>query len=136
MKKLIAGVVAAVVLLSLPFILWLIQQQNPLDVAIIDKTVPSESYREHKGLTWILNHSRYVTGRQTNYEKDAGYYGFMPNEAEESYLYMKSAGTPVTNRSGLAQFTQKKDPLQVFSLLHFSECFLQNIIRFFESFFR
>jgi len=85
MKKMIAGIVAAVVLLSLPFILWLTQQQKTLEVAIIDKTVPSESYREHKGLTWILNHNRYVTGSRTNYEKDSGYYGFMPDEAEESY---------------------------------------------------
>lgn len=85
MKKTIVSIAILLLLLLSPFVIWLIQGSEPLNVAIIDKTVPSENYREHKGLTWILNHNQYVKVDESDYLADADYFGFMPNEAEKDY---------------------------------------------------
>ncbi|MEZ0535676.1 hypothetical protein ACAG39_00305 [Caldicellulosiruptoraceae bacterium PP1] len=45
-------------LISLPFIVWYLQPYSFMNVWIIDKTVPNEDYREHKGLHWILNNMK------------------------------------------------------------------------------
>ncbi len=60
-------------------IIWHLEQERPLQVTILDKTVPDTSYREHKGVMWILNNLRYVnsaTGSPFRYHQD--YYGFFP----------------------------------------------------------
>ncbi|MEZ0480054.1 hypothetical protein [Planococcus sp. SSTMD024] len=85
MKKAFIGAAIALLLLLSPFIIWLAQGSEPLNVAIVDKTVPSENYREHKGLTWVLNHNRYVKDDESGYRADADYFGFMPDEAEKDY---------------------------------------------------
>lgn len=85
MKKTIIGAVAVLLLLLLPFAIWWFQGSERLKVAIIDKTVPSENYREHKGLTWVLNHNRYVKEDETGYRAADDYFGFMPNETEKDY---------------------------------------------------
>ena len=85
MKKTFIGAAIVLLLLLIPFIVWLAQGSEPLKVAIVDKTVPSENYREHKGLTWVLNHNRYVKEDESDYLADADYFGFMPDEAEKDY---------------------------------------------------
>lgn len=85
MKKSFIGLALVLSLLLLPVGLWWLQGSEPLNVAIIDKTVPAENYREHKGLTWVLNHNRYVKEDESDYRADADYFGFMPDEAGESY---------------------------------------------------
>ena len=62
-----------------PYIVWRFIPQKPFQVTILDKTVPVNSYREHKALVWLLNNLRYVnkeTGRPFAFDKD--YYGFFP----------------------------------------------------------
>lgn len=85
MKKTTISIALIVLLFLSPFIFWLLQGNEPLNVAIIDKTVPSEEYREHKGLTWVLNHQRYVKEDESDYLADTDYFGFMPDEAEKDY---------------------------------------------------
>ena len=61
------------------FVSWRLIPEKPVRVVILDKTVPVDNYREHKGLVWVLNNLRYVnkdTGRPFEFEKD--YYGFFP----------------------------------------------------------
>lgn len=84
MKKSYFGILAIGMLALLPFVFWWFQGQQ-LEVAIIDKTVPAENYREHKGLSWILNQQRYLKEDGSNYRADGDYFGFMPNESEQSY---------------------------------------------------
>ncbi|WP_236610108.1 hypothetical protein [Planococcus halocryophilus] len=61
------------------------KEEKIVNIAIIDKTVPTESYREHKGLTWLLNHQRYVPESEEAYNATTDYYGFVPDEKDESY---------------------------------------------------
>ncbi|MHB8126303.1 MAG: hypothetical protein ACYDEJ_11815 [Desulfitobacteriaceae bacterium] len=65
-----------------PYILWLLKPAQPLQVWIMDKTVPTKDYREHKGLMWVLNHFKIndeLAGREFQYDTD--YYGFFPVSA-------------------------------------------------------
>lgn len=62
-----------------PIFIWNNMPVIPLNIWIIDKTVPIPDYREHKGLMWILNHEKIVdekTGSALEYDKD--YFGFFP----------------------------------------------------------
>lgn len=72
-------------LFLLPVYLWFSDEKIELQVAIIDKTVPSESYREHLGITWVLNHFGYVKQDETSYDKSSDYFGFVPDEANQTY---------------------------------------------------
>lgn len=85
MKKTLLSITAILVILLLPIIIWFFKEEKIINVAILDKTVPTESYREHKGLTWLLNHHRYVTEDGKMYQEESDYYGFVPDEKEKSY---------------------------------------------------
>ncbi len=74
-------VLVALFFLSIPtsFVYWKMMPDKPIDVIIIDKTVPTREYREHNSLMWILNNLKYVdkkTDKPFRYDKD--YYGFVP----------------------------------------------------------
>ncbi|WP_127531011.1 glycoside hydrolase family 2 protein [Paenibacillus kobensis] len=85
MKRLyIIGVMILVAVL-LPIVLWLLEDENELRIAIIDKTVPDESYREHLGVTWLLNHLKYTTDDGRSYDRAADYKGFVPKDNGQSY---------------------------------------------------
>lgn len=71
--------------LFIPIVWWFTSAKTYLNVAIIDKTVPTESYREHLGITWLLNHYKYVKKDETNYDYSSDYYGFIPPQAERDY---------------------------------------------------
>ncbi|RSD29195.1 hypothetical protein [Mesobacillus subterraneus] len=77
-------VTMVVATLSSPFWLWQMKPEKKLDILIVDKTVPDQSYREHKGLTWILNNEKYRKADGGNYSADNDYVGFKP-KAQESY---------------------------------------------------
>src|SRR5690606_21249966 len=85
MKKTLLSITAIIILLLLPVLVWFFKEEKIVNIAILDKTVPSESYREHKGLTWLLNHHRYATASQKPYQAESDYYGFVPHEQAESY---------------------------------------------------
>lgn len=65
---------------------WYWQQlpNQQLDIWVIDKTVPIQDYREHRGLFWFLNHAKYTrltTDQLYDYQRD--FYGFFPDTAAE-----------------------------------------------------
>jgi hypothetical protein len=66
-----------------PFLYWLLAPSAPLQVWILDKTVPTPDYREHKGLMWLLNHQK-IRNAETNkaFQYDQDYYGFFPKSGE------------------------------------------------------
>lgn len=72
--------IALLVLLLLPFLLWLFREQETLHVVVVDKTVPRADYREHAGLFWLLAHRRYVGPAGDPYRIQRDYYGFRPGE--------------------------------------------------------
>ncbi|MGI6687043.1 MAG: hypothetical protein ACOX6Y_01550 [Christensenellales bacterium] len=55
-------------------------------MAIIDKTVPDETYREHNGIVLLLNHLKYKKQSGALYDVREDYFGFSPNEKDKSYV--------------------------------------------------
>lgn len=78
------GLVLLIVILT-PFVLWRLETPKKINIAIIDKTVPNETYREHLGLTWVLNYLHYyeMDGKPISPQSD--YYGFVPKEKDKDY---------------------------------------------------
>ncbi|WP_438444927.1 hypothetical protein [Gorillibacterium sp. sgz5001074] len=65
--------------LAAPWALWMLKPTQPVKTVILDKTVPDTSYREHKGLMWLLNHKKVGSGLGGGaYRYDKDYYGFYP----------------------------------------------------------
>jgi len=64
---------------AFPFVYWHMQPDIPLNVWIVDKTVPVPDYREHKGLMWALNHYKIVSEKtEKSFRYDQDYFGFFP----------------------------------------------------------
>jgi hypothetical protein len=83
MKKtlLIAFIILALIIVwpIINLIRWNFQTKKPIDIILVDKTVPSLERDHHKSFNWILTNERFVkkeTGRSFSYIKD--YYGFSP----------------------------------------------------------
>ncbi|MGJ7910184.1 hypothetical protein [Neobacillus sp. LXY-1] len=85
MKKrvfLIIYVILFLILIVSPFWLWAIQPSKQLNVLILDKTVPNETFREHKGLVWVLNNSKYLL-HGNRYSSVSDYKGFYPESGNK-----------------------------------------------------
>ncbi len=81
------GVVTLFLLFTSPFWLWQLKSSQELNVLIMNKTVPDESYREHKGLVWLLNHLKLRKSGNVAYDLKDDYIGFVPgNKAEETQV--------------------------------------------------
>jgi hypothetical protein len=81
-KPLLIVIIILAVIIALPvvnLIRWTFQQKKPLDIVIVDKTVPTLEREKHKSFNWILTNERFVkkdNKRSYSYIKD--YYGFSP----------------------------------------------------------
>lgn len=70
-----------VILVSFPFVKYQLKETSYLNVWIIDKTVPTNDFREHKGFVWLLNNMKIknkLTMKYFDYTKD--YFGFYPKK--------------------------------------------------------
>jgi hypothetical protein len=76
--KIIVGVLLTIFLLILPYILWHFTEARNLNIFVMDKTVPTDNYREHKGLFWLVNHEKITKRSGEPYEISQDYYGFDP----------------------------------------------------------
>lgn len=85
MKRFYIISILIIVLLCLPIILWFLQPDKKLQIAIIDKTVPNETFREHLGITWFLNNQKYTDPKNNAYQASSDYFGFKPNEKQKTY---------------------------------------------------
>ncbi len=81
-KPLIITTIILVLVLALPFInylRWSFQEKKPMDIVILDKTVPTLERLNHKSLTWVLNNGRFVKkDKKKSYSYKKDYYGFAP----------------------------------------------------------
>jgi hypothetical protein len=81
-KTLLIVVIIVAVIIALPvinLIRWSVQPKKPMDIIIVDKTVPTLDREHHKPFTWILTNDRFVKKENNasySYTKD--YYGFYP----------------------------------------------------------
>lgn len=76
----IAAVLFAVVFLPplAAYAAWWLTPPRPLDLVLLDKTVPDRTFREHAGLVWILQNGRWVRPGGRPYRLAEGYFGFHP----------------------------------------------------------
>jgi len=79
-RKLLLGIggLAAIALFASPWIAWRAQRPRTMDVVIVDKTVPFESYREHAGIPWILHAMKIQQPGGRFLEPARDYVGFDP----------------------------------------------------------
>jgi len=69
------------ILILIPLISWLLlcfQPKRPLNIYILDKTVPTLERNEHRSFNWILTHNRYVKENKRRYSYKKDYFGFFP----------------------------------------------------------
>ena len=81
-KPLLIIIIVLVIILILPaisFIRWTFQQKKPIDIVILDKTVPTLDRLKHKSFNWVLTNERFVKKeKKTSYSYKKDYYGFSP----------------------------------------------------------
>ncbi|WP_100334015.1 hypothetical protein [Bacillus alkalisoli] len=77
-------IIAVFILIGTPFLGWIIKPVTQLDVLIINKTVPDETYREHLGLTWFFNQQKIRKSNGQDYRLDKDYVGYVP-KANNTY---------------------------------------------------
>ncbi|OFY68583.1 MAG: hypothetical protein A2V46_13825 [Bacteroidetes bacterium RBG_19FT_COMBO_42_7] len=81
-KPLLITIIILVLVLALPFInflRWSFQEKMPIEIVILDKTVPTLERINHKSLIWVLNNGRFVKKEKKNsYSFRKDYYGFAP----------------------------------------------------------
>ncbi|MCD6566977.1 MAG: hypothetical protein J7K53_13650 [Bacteroidales bacterium] len=80
-KSLILFIIILIVILFFPvlnIVKWGVQPKRPLDVLILDKTVPTYDRYNHKSFHWILTHNKYVKGNKRLYSYKKDYFGFVP----------------------------------------------------------
>lgn len=81
-KPLLITIIVLVVILILPavgFFGWFFKEKKPLDIVILDKTVPSIDRLHHRSLTWVLANDRIVKKHnKQKYLLRKDYKGFFP----------------------------------------------------------
>jgi hypothetical protein len=63
----------------LSFLVWYFTPNKDFQVLILDKTVRDQTYQEHHGIFWVLNHLKYQKKDGSMYRSDQDYLGFFPN---------------------------------------------------------
>jgi hypothetical protein len=93
-KTLLIVVIILTVIIALPlvnFISWAFQSKKPMDIILVDKTVPTVDRENHKSFSWILTNERFVkkeNKRSYSYLKD--YYGFVPKRPLREKLWTRN----------------------------------------------
>jgi hypothetical protein len=80
-KPLLIVIIVLVIILALPvinFVRWTFQAKKPMDIIILDKTVPTLERINHKSLFWILTNERFVKKGDGTYSPSKDYFGFFP----------------------------------------------------------
>ncbi len=89
-------VLGLLLLLGSPFVHWAWQPEVPLQLTIVDKTVPERTFREHVALIWSLNHFKVPHPDGRNWNKETDYRGYTPED-------------PVRNKPAIAEDLQAAD---------------------------
>lgn len=94
-KPLLIVIIILVVILALPvinLIRWTFQTKKPLDIVIVDKTVPSFEREKHKSLNWVLTNERFVKQeKKTSYSVSKDYFGFIPKRPAKNKKWDKNS---------------------------------------------
>lgn len=81
-KSLLITIIILAIILILPLVnlvRWYFQEKKPIDIVILDKTVPTLERLKHKSLVWILTNDRFIRkDKKKSYSYRKDYYGFAP----------------------------------------------------------
>ncbi len=87
-RRILLGILLTSILLGifvLPFLIWNSQTSTPLNIWILDKTVPDATYKDHKGLMWVLNNEKIVLDKTAQpFDYDSDYFGVFPT-SDQAY---------------------------------------------------
>ncbi|HVN59539.1 MAG TPA: hypothetical protein VMT63_14665 [Bacteroidales bacterium] len=89
-KPLLIVIIVLVVILALPvinFLRWSFQAKKPMDVIVLDKTVPTLERINHKSFFWVLTNERFVKSNKSSFSFRKDYYGFIPKRPLREKLY-------------------------------------------------
>ena len=96
-KKFIIGCIIIILLvpvfLLLPWITWELTSFKKLDILVLDKSVPDNTYREHKSLIWLINYFKF-SKRILDVKKD--YAGTHPVAGKNSFEYKQLSQETIT----------------------------------------
>ncbi|MEP4374786.1 MAG: hypothetical protein ABJ333_07000, partial [Algoriphagus sp.] len=63
------------------YLIWLIYPTTEMEILVIDKTVPTDSYQEHQALYWAFEHLKIQNKQGNFYDKKSDYFGFFPDHS-------------------------------------------------------
>lgn len=91
-KILILIITVGIIILILfgSWLTWFLKTEKPINIYILDKTVPAMERTEHKSFNWILNHNRYVKPDGDLYNANIDYYGFFPLNSKSQEFDFRS----------------------------------------------
>jgi len=73
-------------IIAIPHWLWEMTPDVPLQLTVVDKTVPFKNYREHRALFWLLNQNKIVkkdaSGQDRFYDYSRDYVGAHPTNSD------------------------------------------------------
>lgn len=85
-KIYLRGIIPFVVILGivplLSFLIWQSFPSKKFEILIVNKTVPNESYQEHKSIFWILDYKKFTKSNSTPYDLTTDYVGFHPDGSD------------------------------------------------------
>jgi hypothetical protein len=108
-KTLLIVIIFLAVVIALPvinLIRWTFQSKKPMDIILVDKTVPTLEREKHKSFNWILTNERFVKKeKKSSYSYIKDYYGFYP----ERPLREKQWGRNDYRLTDLINLAEKND---------------------------
>jgi len=82
----IALILVSAAAITIPWYSWYLAPTLNLNIAIVDKTAPFETRREHRGLFWLLGQNKFADTRFADelrwYDFESDYIGFYPPDKD------------------------------------------------------
>lgn len=92
-KPLLITIIILVLILIVPaikFISWAFQEKKPMNIVILDKTVPTFELLNHRSLVYVLTNERFVRKtKKGSYSASDDYYGFVPRRPVRERQFKK-----------------------------------------------
>ncbi|ARJ38092.1 hypothetical protein CSV71_07695 [Sporosarcina sp. P21c] len=111
MRKLVVFVMIIVFLLIVPVGLWFLKDNQPMKVAIIDKSAVENLHTKHLGVSWVLNYSKVKASHNKPFDPARDYYGG----------YTAVEGKGISELNPLPQDYGKKDIIYLANTASFDE---------------
>lgn len=98
-------ILAGIPLIS--YLIWFWTPTRNLEILVVDKTVRDQTYQEHQGIFWILEHGKFKKSEDRFYDSSQDYLGFFPDRSAQNYGQIKDLTGK--SRSDIDSLVRKKD---------------------------